>query len=121
MYVCKITRHSYQVRCGTENFENATKLMDALIALDPHTFVGYKEFLVPLLEKYKEHCKSGLPKHLNRTSKVAVHCAHHLFGGQKHFSKECGAECEGHPDRCKECDAGRVFIHVLRFVPLLFI
>ena len=103
-----------QVRCGTENFANGRTLLKSLASMDPIVFAGYEQYLLPLLERYQEHCKTGLPKHISKTSTVAAHCARHLFGGQRHFSEECGPECEGHAQRCKECDAGRVFIYVLK-------
>ena len=104
-----------KVRCGSENFQTGRQLLRSLISMEPSDFAGYEQSLIPLLNRYEEHCKTGLPKHLSTTSKVACHCAHHLFGGQNDYSSTCGPECSDHPDRCKECDAGRFFIHALRF------
>ena len=111
-YYCNV----WQVRCGTENFKKGRVLLQALIAMHPSLFTGYEQYLAPLLEKYEEHCKTGLPNHLSHSSKTACHCVRHLFGGQQHFSTPCGPECNGHLDNCKDCDAGRVFVHILRYV-----
>ena len=105
-----------QVRCGRENFAKGREIVKALVAIDPTRFVGWEDFMLELLEKYEAHCKIGLPKHIKRTSKVANHCAHHMFGGQQHHSSSCGDVCAGHKEHCKDCDRGVVFVHVLRFV-----
>ena len=105
-----------QVRCGRENFIKAREIVKSLVAMDPTRFVGYTEFMLELLQRYEDHCKVGLPKHIQSKSKIANHCVHHMFGGQEHHSAPCTHECAGHKDHCRDCDRGQVFMHILRFV-----
>ena len=105
-----------QVRCGRENFAKAREIVVALVAMDPTRFAGYTDFMLRLLQQYENHCKVGLPKHLKSQSKIANHCAHHMFGGQDQHSAPCSPACAGHKEHCKDCDRGSVFVHVLRFV-----
>ena len=104
------------MRCGRENFAKGREILKALVAIDPTRFVGYEDFVLELLQKYEAHCKIGLSKHIKRTSKVANHCAHHMFGGQQRLSSPCGDACAGHKENCKDCDRGAVVVHVIRFV-----
>lgn len=106
-----------KVRCGRENFAKGREIVKALVALNPTVFVGYEDFLLKLIQRFEDHCKTGLPKHLKSISTVANHCVHHMFGGQQvHSCQPCGNACDGHKDHCKDCDRGQVFLHVIRFV-----
>ena len=75
------------------------------------SFAGIYETHRKKLTRYREHCKSGLPSHLQTSSPTAAHCLQHLLGGQGKHSVECDHE---HPEHCEECDYGRVFIQTLR-------
>ena len=99
-----------KVRCGTVNFESGLRLMLEICSLDT-SFAGIYETHRKKLTRYREHCKSGLPSHLQTSSPTAAHCLQHLLGGQGKHSVECDHE---HPEHCEECDYGRVFIQTLR-------
>ena len=104
-----VTPHT-QVRCGTENFESGLQLLLDVCSLDS-SFVGIYESHRRRLTRYREHCKSGLPTHLQTSSHCGSHCLQHLLGGQGRHSVECQHE---HTEHCKDCDYGRLFIKSLR-------
>ena len=111
---CYSALDQIKVRCGSENFEAGIRLTQDICALSPTTFTGYEENLKTLMKQHINHCKTVLPTHLSTTSKCANHCLTHLFGGQgAKFCNEC-VDCGGHPERCKDCDAGKVIISMMQ-------
>ena len=111
---CYSALDKIKVRCGSENFEAGFRLTQDICALSPTIFTGYEGTLKSLMTKHKIHCKTVLPTHLRTTSKCASHCLTHLFGGQgEKFSNKC-VECEGHPERCQDCEIGMVIILMMQ-------
>ena len=84
--------------------------MSEICFMDP-IFSGVFESHREKLTRYREHCKSGLPSHLQKCSRNASHCVQHLLGGQGNHSVQCDHE---HNEHCEDCDYGRIFIKTLR-------
>ena len=111
---CYSALDQIKVRCGSENFETGFRLAQDICALSPTAFTGYEDTLKTLMTRHKHHCKNVLPTHLSTTSKCANHCITHLFGGQgPKFCNEC-VNCDGHPERCEDCDSGTVIILMMQ-------
>ena len=111
---CYAALDQTKVRCGSENFEAGFRLVQDICRLLPSQFVGHEETLKELIAQVKKHCKTDLPKHLETHSKCVCHCLTHLFGGQGEASSNECVECEGHPERCKECEQGFVIVAMIQ-------
>jgi hypothetical protein len=70
-----------KVRCGSENFESGLRLLKDICSRSDE-FRSFEKRCIKDLTRYKEHCKSGLPTHLQLTSTTAAHCLKHMLGGQ---------------------------------------
>jgi hypothetical protein len=111
---CYSALDQIKVRYGSENFEAGFELVQDLCRLDPIAFTGYEEMIKGVFTEVKMHCKNELVKHLCTLSKCGNHCLTHLFGGQgRIYSNEC-VECDGHPERCRDCEQGHILIAMIQ-------
>jgi hypothetical protein len=111
---CYSALDQIKIRCGTENFEAGSRLVEDICRLSPIAFTGYEETLKKLMTEHKNHCKNDLTKHLRIQSKCGNHCLTHLFGGQgDEFSCDC-VDCDDHPERCEQCDQGKLITRMMQ-------
>jgi hypothetical protein len=103
-----------KVRYGSENFEAGFELVQDICRLDPTAFTGYEEMIKGVITAVKVHCKTELVKHLRTLSKCGNHCLTHLFGGQGPTYSNVCVECDGHPERCRDCEQGHVLISMIQ-------